>query len=51
MSMYQLFFDFWLMLFDGAPTTATDNWVPLFAMLSVAAVVFGIFLCVAKIFK
>lgn len=51
MSIYELFYSFWEMCFQGAETTAVANWCPLFAMLSVVAIVFGIFLAVAKIFK
>ena len=51
MSIYQLFLSFWEMCFVGAEATAIAHWCPMFAMLSVVAVVFGIFLAVAKIFR
>lgn len=51
MSIYQLFYSFWEMCFVGAEQTAIETWVPMFSMLTVVAIVFGIFLTVAKIFK
>ena len=51
MSIYQLFYSFWEMCFVGATETAIETWCPMFAMLSVVALVMGIWLTVAKIFR
>lgn len=52
MSLYELFYGFWSMIFVGAPTDTLNYWCPLFSMLSCVALVFAIFGTIYKgVFK
>lgn len=49
MSFYDLFYNFWLTVFSGAPQLAIDSWLPLISMLSCVGSVMAFFIIIFKV--